>query len=39
VGPETRKPTFLRGIADKAEADKQHRFRDLYRWNWRYQGE
>jgi RNA-directed DNA polymerase len=31
VGPETRKPTSLRGIADKAKADKQHRFRDLYR--------
>ena len=30
VGPETRKPTSLRGIADKAKADKQHRFRDLY---------
>src|SRR5919109_1350516 len=31
VGPEARKPTSLRGIADKAKADKQHRFRDLYR--------
>jgi hypothetical protein len=31
VGSDTRKPTSLRGIADKAKADKQHRFRDLYR--------
>jgi len=31
VGPETRKPTSLRGIADKANADKRHRCRDLYR--------
>ena len=31
VGPEARKPTSLRGIADKAKADKRHRFRDLYR--------
>ena len=31
VGADTRKPTFLRGIANKAKADKQHRFRDLYR--------
>jgi RNA-directed DNA polymerase len=31
VGSEARKPTSLRGIADKAKADKQHRFRDLYR--------
>jgi RNA-directed DNA polymerase len=31
VGPETRKPTSLRGIANKANADKRHRFRDLYR--------
>jgi len=31
VGPEQRKPTFLRGIADKARVDKRHRFRDLYR--------
>ena len=31
VGPEARKPTSLRGIADKANADKRHRFRDLYR--------
>ena len=31
VGSEARKPTSLRGIADKANADKQHRFRDLYR--------
>ena len=25
------KPTSLRGIANKAKADKRHRFRDLYR--------
>jgi group II intron reverse transcriptase/maturase len=31
VGSEARKPTSLRGRADKAKADKQHRFRDLYR--------
>jgi RNA-directed DNA polymerase len=31
VGSEARKPTSLRGIADKAKADKPHRFRDLYR--------
>jgi RNA-directed DNA polymerase len=31
VGSEARKPTSLRGIADKATADKQHRFRALYR--------
>jgi RNA-directed DNA polymerase len=31
VGPEPQKPTSLRGIANKANADKQHRFRDLYR--------
>jgi RNA-directed DNA polymerase len=31
VGSDTRKPTFLRGIANKARADKRHRFRDLYR--------
>ena len=31
VGPEPQKPTSLRGIAHKANADKQHRFRDLYR--------
>src|SRR5215472_2633214 len=31
VGPETHEPTSLRGIANKARADKQHRFRDLYR--------
>ena len=31
VGSEQHKPTFLRGIANKAQADKQHRFRDLYR--------
>jgi RNA-directed DNA polymerase len=30
VGSEARKPTFLRGIADKANADKPHRCRDLY---------
>ena len=31
VGPEPQKPTSLRGRANKANADKQHRFRDLYR--------
>jgi RNA-directed DNA polymerase len=31
VGSDTHKPTSLRGIANKAESDKQHRFRDLYR--------
>ena len=31
VGPEQQKPTSLRGIANKAKADKRHRFRDLYR--------
>ena len=31
VGSDTHKPTFLRGIVNKAKADKQHRFRDLYR--------
>ena len=31
VGPETQEPTSLRGIANKARADKHHRFRDLYR--------
>jgi RNA-directed DNA polymerase len=31
VGLEKHKPTSLRGIAEKAKADKQHRFRDLYR--------
>jgi RNA-directed DNA polymerase len=31
VGPEDQKPTFLRGIANKAKADKRHRVRDLYR--------
>ena len=31
VGPEARKPTSRRGIADQAEVDKQHRFRDLSR--------
>jgi retron-type reverse transcriptase len=29
VGSEKRKPTSLRGIANKAKADKRHRFRDL----------
>jgi group II intron reverse transcriptase/maturase len=32
VGPEQREPTFLRAIANKAKADKRHRFRDLYRY-------
>ena len=31
VGSEQHKPTSLRGIAEKAKADKRHRFRDLYR--------
>ena len=31
VGSEQHKPTSLRGIADRAKACKQHRFRDLYR--------
>lgn len=31
VGLEQHKPTSLWGIAEKAKADKQHRFRDLYR--------
>jgi RNA-directed DNA polymerase len=31
VGSEHPEPTCLRGIANKAKADKQHRFRDLYR--------
>lgn len=31
VGLEQHKPTSLRGIADKAKAERQHRFRDLYR--------
>lgn len=31
VGSELHEPTSLRGIANKAKADKQHRFRDLYR--------
>lgn len=31
VGLEQHKPTSLRGIAEKAKADKQHRFRGLYR--------
>jgi RNA-directed DNA polymerase len=31
VGSDARKPTSLRGIANKANADKRHRLRDLYR--------
>ena len=31
VGPERHEPTFLQGIANKAKANKRHRFRDLYR--------
>jgi hypothetical protein len=31
VGSDTRQPTSRRGIADKANADKQHRVRALYR--------
>jgi RNA-directed DNA polymerase len=31
VGSELHEPTSLWGIASKAKADKQHRFRDLYR--------
>ena len=31
VGPEDQQPTSLRGRANKAKADKRHRFRDLYR--------
>src|SRR3990172_369628 len=31
VGSEQHEPTFLRAIANKAKADKRHRFRDLYR--------
>jgi len=31
VGPETQEPTSLRGIANKARADKPHRLRDLSR--------
>lgn len=31
VGPDPQEPTSLRGIANKARADKRHRFRDLYR--------
>ena len=31
VGPEAQEPTSLRGRANKARADKHHRFRDLYR--------
>src|ERR1700674_1341958 len=31
VGSEQHEPTFLWAIANKAKADKRHRFRDLYR--------
>jgi group II intron reverse transcriptase/maturase len=31
VGPGEHEPTFLRGIAIKARADKRHRFQNLYR--------
>lgn len=31
VGSDHHKPTSLRGIAEKAKADKKHRFQDLYR--------
>jgi len=31
VGPEHQKSTFLRGIANKAKADKRHRCRDRSR--------
>ena len=31
VGPDRTESTFLRGIANKAKAQKQNRFRDLYR--------
>jgi RNA-directed DNA polymerase len=31
VGPDPHEPTSLRGRANKARADKRHRFRDLYR--------
>lgn len=31
VGPDQGKPTSLRGIANRAKACKDHRFRDLYR--------
>lgn len=31
VGPEHQKPTFLRGIANKAQTDQRHRLRDLSR--------
>ena len=31
VGPDHQKPTSLQGIASKAQANKRHRFRDLYR--------
>jgi hypothetical protein len=30
-GPDPQEPTSRRGIANKARADKQPRFRDLYR--------
>ena len=30
VGPGKHKPTSLRGIADKAKADRQHRFQNFY---------
>jgi RNA-directed DNA polymerase len=30
VGSDHQKPTSLRGIANKAQTNKQHRFRDLY---------
>jgi RNA-directed DNA polymerase len=31
VGPAPHEPTSLRGIANKARADKRHRLRELYR--------
>ncbi|HEY7492814.1 MAG TPA: reverse transcriptase [Candidatus Tectomicrobia bacterium] len=31
VGSDHQKPTFLRGIANKAKADQRHRLQDLYR--------
>ena len=31
VGPGEHEPTFLRGIANKAKANKRHRFQNLYR--------
>lgn len=31
VGSDNQKPPSLRGRANKAKADKRHRFRDLYR--------